>query len=140
MLFTSLSIAFIYLIEFSTATVENEWKTAFLPLINGGIYVYLMLIFNILLPLLFIFKQFRTNKPIIFIISFFVLIGMWLERYVIIIIGQELYTNNVKNPLYTPSLIDWMLLAGAIGVFVLLFLIIARIIPINSITERTGDE
>ncbi len=139
-LFISIAIGLIYLLEFSTAIVENEWETAFLPLKNGGIYVYLMLIFNSFFPLLFVFKRFRRNNITTFIISILVLIGMWLERYVIIIRGQELYTNAVENPLYTASAVDWMLMAGAFGVFLFLFLLFARIFPVNSISERTADE
>ncbi len=140
MLFTSLAIAFIYFIELSTAFVDNKWTTDFAPLISGGIYVYLMLIFNVAFPLFLVFKRIRRNKLIVFITSILVLIGMWLERYVIIITGQEGATSTVENPLYTATIIDYMLVAGAFGAFLLLFLLIAKIFPINSISERVIDE
>jgi len=139
-LFISIAIAFIYFMEFSTGLVDNEWKTQFIPLINGGIYIYLILTFNVLFPFLFIFKYIRQNYLTTFIISMFILIGMWLERYIIVVNGQELYTSLVENTFYHPSLIDWMLLAGSIGAFLFIFLIISRIFPIQSISEQNNNE
>jgi molybdopterin-containing oxidoreductase family membrane subunit len=139
-LFASLVVGFVYLIEFSTMYVENEWKTAFYPLTNGGIYVYLMLIFNVLAPILLFFKVIRRGKLTTFIISLLILVGMWLERYIIFISGQELYTNNVENSLFSPTLIDWLLLAGSFGIFFLVFLLSARFIPMYSIYERSFDD
>ncbi len=139
-LFASLTIGFVYLLEFSTSIVENEWKSHFIPLIHSGLYVYLMLIFNVVFPIFLFIKRLRRSKLITFIISFFILIGMWLERYVIFISGQELYTSGVQNILFKPTVIDWLLLAGSMGIFFFAFLIIARLFPVYSIFESKTDE
>jgi len=140
-LFSSLGISFVYIIEFSTCFVENSWKSTFLPIINGGLLVYLMLIFNSILPLSLVIKRFRRNHLISFFISIGILLGMWVERYIIIIIGQELSTGDVQNSLsFSPTLVDLALLVGSFGIFLFLMLLMGKILPLHSITEGVNNE
>lgn len=135
-LFCSLCVSFVYLIEFSTPFVDNSWKSEFIPLIKYDVFSITMLILNSIVPLFFIFKRFRYNNLIVLLVSLSILLGMWIERFVIVVRGQELSTYSVENLIYNPTGIDWMLVVGSIGFFVMMLLISCRILPIKTIVEN----
>src|SRR5256885_14137174 len=75
-----------------------------------------MIICNGFLPLLLWIKKIRTNITALFVISIFVNIGMWFERYVIIVVSLagEPYTTWT-NAVYNPTWADWGIMAGRFG-------------------------
>lgn len=135
-IFCSLCVSYVYLMEFSIPFVENSWKSQFIPLINFDFLSIIMLICNSIIPLAYINKKFRHNNLIVLLVSISILIGMWIERFIIVVRGQELSTYNVENLIYMPTLIDWMLAIGSIGFFALMLLLACRVIPIKTIIEN----
>ncbi len=100
----------------------------------SNISVFVILI-NMMLPNLFWFEKFRKNKSILVIISSLILISMWLERYVFVIspLKIDLISNRILD--YYPSFIEFGLLIGSFGFFVLLFYISTLIFPLKSMSH-----
>ena len=90
---------------------------------------------DIVLPFLFAFKSVRTNILLLFVISIVMNIGMWLERFVIIIGPPAHDWIPYDWGLYWPSLIEWGILAGTFGLFFFLFLVYSKLAPTISISE-----
>ncbi len=98
--------------------------------------VYWLLLFcNALVPQLYWFKKFRTSLWITWIASIFINIGMWCERFVIVIVSltRDFLPSSWAN--YSPTWVDWSLLLGTMGFFGLLFLLFLRFLPAVSATE-----
>jgi len=77
----------------------------------------------------------RTNPAALVIISLLVLIGMWLERFMLIV--TSLYRDFLPSSwgMFYPTFWDAAFLAGSIGLFALLFLVFVRVVPVLSIAE-----
>ncbi|NII54324.1 NrfD/PsrC family molybdoenzyme membrane anchor subunit [Luteibacter sp. SG786] len=77
----------------------------------------------------------RTNPAALAVISLLVLIGMWLERFMLIV--TSLYRDFLPSSwgMFYPTLWDAAFLAGSIGLFALLFLLFVRVVPVLSIAE-----
>jgi len=98
-------------------------------------YFWAMVICNFLIPLVILsFKRFKTITGI-FIAGTAVIIGMWLERLIIIVPSLSNPRLPVVSEPYIPSLTEWSLFAGGVAVFCFLFLIFSRFFPIISIWE-----
>lgn len=95
-----------------------------------------MNICNGLLPWLLWSKKVRTNITALFVISIFVNIGMWFERFVIIVVSLagEPYTTWA-NAVYNPTWADWGIMAGSFGWFFMWFLLFVKNFPAVSISE-----
>jgi Ni/Fe-hydrogenase subunit HybB-like protein len=90
---------------------------------------------NIVIPQLLWLPWVRRNEILLFLISLGIIVGMWLERFVIVI--PSLSHNWMPSywGVYYPTLWDWATLAGTIGLFMTLFFLILRLFPIVSIAE-----
>jgi Ni/Fe-hydrogenase subunit HybB-like protein len=90
---------------------------------------------NILIPQLLWLPSVRRNEILLFLISLGIIVGMWLERFVIVI--PSLSHNSMPSEwgVYYPTLWDWATLAGTIGLFLTIFFVILRLLPIVSIAE-----
>jgi len=98
--------------------------------------VYWLLIFcNVLAPQVFWSKRLRTNVIVTWIIAVLVNVGMWSERFVIIIVSLHRDFLPSSWAMYRPTWVDWSLLAGTIGFFGTCFLLTLRFLPIISATE-----
>lgn len=77
----------------------------------------------------------RTNPAALVVISLLVLIGMWLERFMLIV--TSLYRDFLPSSwgMFYPTFWDAAFLAGSIGLFALLFLVFVRVVPVLSIAE-----
>jgi molybdopterin-containing oxidoreductase family membrane subunit len=96
---------------------------------------WLLLCCNGLVPQLLWSRSVRTNIPALFIISIFVNVGMWLERYVIIVLSlQRDYLPSAWREYY-PTIWDYIHLVGSVGLFLTLLLLFIRILPVISIFE-----
>ncbi len=96
---------------------------------------WIMIACNVITPQLFWFKKIRTNIKALFILSIFVNIGMWFERFVII--ASSLHRDFLPSSwdYYTPTFWDVSLFVGSFGLFFTLFLLFIRFVPIISIAE-----
>jgi molybdopterin-containing oxidoreductase family membrane subunit len=81
------------------------------------------------------FKKYRTHIPTLFIVSVIVSIGMWYERFVIIVtsLSRDYLPSAWGN--FSPTIWDVMLFAGTMGLFTTLFLLFVRVLPSISIAE-----
>ncbi len=81
------------------------------------------------------FKRVRQSVPALLIISTFISIGMWLERYVIIVISLEREFLPSSWDKYIPTVWDWSLYLGTIGLFFTLLFLFVRVLPMINIFE-----
>ena len=90
---------------------------------------------NLITPQFFWFKKIRTNIALVFILSIFINIGMWFERFVIIV--TSLHRDYLPSAwaMYSPSLVEIGTLIGSFGLFFTLFMLFIRYLPIISIGE-----
>jgi Ni/Fe-hydrogenase subunit HybB-like protein len=81
------------------------------------------------------FKRMRRNQAVLLLVSFFVLVGMWLERYMII--TTSLHRDFLPSSwgIFRPTVWDYAMLWGSIGLFYFAFLIFIRLLPMISISE-----
>jgi len=139
LLLTSIIVGYAYCAEYfiawySMAEPEQSsfWYRAFGPY---WISTWCMIIFNAVLPQLLWFKRLRTNLPFLFGLSVFINIGMWFERYVIIITGLSREYNPAVWGTYTPSWPELGIVAGSFAFFCMLFLIFLKLFPVIAIAE-----
>jgi molybdopterin-containing oxidoreductase family membrane subunit len=108
------------------------WMRAFGPMWWGG---WTMIICNAFVSQLFWFKKIRTNLTALFVISIFINIGMWFERYVIIVSSLSNDFLPYAWGQMRPTWADWGILAGSFGWFSMWFLLFARTFPVVAIQE-----
>jgi molybdopterin-containing oxidoreductase family membrane subunit len=96
---------------------------------------FIMVTCNVVTPQFFWFKAVRNNTTLVFILSLFVNVGMWFERFVII--GTSLARDFLPSSwgYYTPSVVEIFTFFGTFGVFSVLFLLFIRFLPIMAIAE-----
>jgi molybdopterin-containing oxidoreductase family membrane subunit len=99
------------------------------------ISTWVMILCNGVFPQIFWFKKARTHVPTIFVISTLINIGMWFERYVIIITGLSREFNPGAWAKYTPSYYELAIVAGSFAFFSMFFLIFLKIFPVIAIAE-----
>ena len=99
-------------------------------------YFYLSLLFsNLVLPQLLWFKKIRTNTVWLFFISLDVLVGMWLERFIIVVVSLTRDFLNSAYGMYYPTQFDWAILIGTLGFFTACMFLFMRLLPAVSISE-----
>jgi Ni/Fe-hydrogenase subunit HybB-like protein len=93
---------------------------------------------NVLAPQLFWFKKVRQNLVLVFIISILVNVGMWFERFVIIVIGLHRDFLPSNWGYYRPTWVDICTFIGTFGLFFTCFLLFVRFLPMIAISEVKG--
>jgi Ni/Fe-hydrogenase subunit HybB-like protein len=90
---------------------------------------------NIALPQLLWWPTVRISEAMLAIISIAIIIGMWCERFVIVV--TSLHRNHIPSEWgnFTPTLWDWATFVGSIGLFLTLFFIMLRLVPIVPLAE-----
>ena len=96
---------------------------------------WLMLTCNGLVPQLLWSKRVRTSVPILFVIALLVNLGMWAERFVIVVTSLHRDFLPSSWGMYYPTIWDWMTFLGTIGLFLCLLLLFVRFLPMISIYE-----
>ncbi|MCW7470380.1 MULTISPECIES: NrfD/PsrC family molybdoenzyme membrane anchor subunit [Leptospira] len=138
MMVTGLIVGLAYGTEFFIAWYSgNEyevfafWNRAFGP--YGWAY-FIMISCNVLSPQVFWFRKLRYNIPVMFVASLVVNVGMWFERFVIMMtLNRDFLPSSWA--MYTPTLFDYAMLIGTFGIFFTLFLLWCRIMPVIAIAE-----
>lgn len=96
---------------------------------------WIMLICNSFVPLLYFFKKIRTNIISLYVIAILIDIGMWFERYVIII-GSPAHSNDpFQWRLFSSTWVEYGILFGSFSLFFFLFFLFAKYLPAISIAE-----
>ncbi len=136
---TGMMVGYAYASEFFIAWysgVEVE-QYAFINRATGPYWwsYWIMVTCNVVIPQLFWFKFFRRNITAMFIISIFVNIGMWFERFVITVTSLHRDFLPSNWGMYEWSWFDTAILCGSFGMFFTLFLGYLRVFPAISIAE-----
>ncbi len=95
----------------------------------------LLILCNCIIPLLLWFPKVRINMPLLWVIAGIVNVGMWFERFVIIV--PSLHRDFLPSSwgMFWPTFWDWSLFIGTLGFFTFLFLMFCRTLPVISIFE-----
>ena len=96
---------------------------------------WLLILCNILIPQLLWSRRVRMNIPAVFVISLIVNVGMWLERFVIVVTSLTRDFVPSSWGMYYPTIWDWSTYLGTIGVFLSLMFLFIRGLPAISIFE-----
>src|SRR5690554_3247909 len=94
-----------------------------------------MILCNVISPQLFWFKRVRQNAALVWIISIFVNIGMWFERFVIVVTSLARDFLPSSWGYFSPTVVDILTYVGTFGVFSVLFLLFLRFLPLIAIAE-----
>ena len=140
MLVTGMVVVYGYLCEaFFGWYTGNEYERFMLKnRVYFGPYAWtywLLLVCNFIVPQLMWSKRMRQNIPVVFVVCMFVNVGMWLERFVIIVTSLHRDFLPSSWEMYYPTRWDFMTLAGTIGLFVTLIFVFVRLLPMISIFE-----
>jgi molybdopterin-containing oxidoreductase family membrane subunit len=139
MLFTSLIVGYAYILEYAMAFYSgNVFEIAHFKfrLLGDFKYAYWLMCFcNVLLPLTLFVRKLRRNLVYLVVVSLFVNVGMWLERFVIIVtsLAHDFDPYAWGNP--NLSLVAIGISIGSFGMFFMFFLIFVKVLPVLSITE-----
>jgi Ni/Fe-hydrogenase subunit HybB-like protein len=93
------------------------------------------IVFNCAIPQLLWLPAVRRSEFLLFLISLGVIVGMWLERFVIVVTSLHRAGPPSMWGDFYPTFWDWATLAGTIGLFLTLFFLMLRLLPIVSIAE-----
>ena len=138
-LFTGSIVGFAYSMEFFIAWYSGELYESF-AFINRAFGPYawaywIMVSCNVLTPQIFWFKKARTNIMIVFIASLVVNVGMWFERFVIVITSLANDFLPSSWGIFEPTWVDVLTLLGSFGLFMTFFLLFIRYLPVIAIAE-----
>ena len=100
-----------------------------------GNYYWWLIICNIIVPQLLWLKSVRVNAVQLFIVSMFINVGMWLERFIIVVVSLHRDYMPSSWDMYHPTIWDWAIYIGTIGLFLFLFSLFLRGLPIIAIHE-----
>jgi len=136
---TGLVLTYFYVCEIFTAWYSGDvferaslfWKVTK----TYAWALWLMYFCNCVAPLILFWKAARTNPIILYVVSILVLIGMWFERFNIIVpsLGHDFYPYTWG--IYKPTPTDTMIIVGSFAFFFLLFLAFIKVMPSLSIVE-----
>jgi molybdopterin-containing oxidoreductase family membrane subunit len=140
LLVTGLCVSYGYLVEYFIAWYSGnpyEIYQFFVgrPAGPGREIFYLMLLGNVLAPQLLWFRRLRTDVRALFAVSILINLGMWSERFVIIVMSLEREFMVSAWAGYTPTFVDLGILFGTICFFSLLFLTFLRLVPFVAVSE-----
>jgi Ni/Fe-hydrogenase subunit HybB-like protein len=139
LLATGLIVAYGYLMEtfmgwysgntFDWYMVKNRLLGPYAPL------YWLLIACNLLSPQALWFQRVRSSPWRLFVISILVNIGMWLERFVIVVTSLHRDFLPSSWGMYAPTIFDWSTFVGTLGLFTALFFLFIRFLPMISIFE-----
>jgi Ni/Fe-hydrogenase subunit HybB-like protein len=138
-LVTGLIVAYGYMMEAFTAwysanpyegyMILNRMKGPYAP------FYWALIACNALTPQVFWLKRMRTSIPVLFAVALVVSIGMWLERFIIIVTSLHRDFLPSSWRMYYPTFFDFATFIGTIGLFVSLLFLFVRFLPMISIFE-----
>ena len=139
LLATSWLVAYGYLAEMFTAFYSGDVVERYMTVNRfmgpyGPVY-WAMLTCNVLVPQLLWFRRVRHSVPALLLLSLVINCGMWMERFLIVV--TSLHRDYLPSSwgMFYPTVWDWATLFGSIALFVWLFLLFVRFLPLISIAE-----
>ena len=139
LLVTGLIVTYGYLIETFISWYsgnEYEWYMTMNRLRGPYAPLYWALILcNSLVPQVLWFRRARRNVVLLFVVALVVNVGMWLERFIIVVTSLHRDFLPSSWGMYYPTRWDWATFIGTMGLFATLFLLFIRFLPMISISE-----
>jgi len=139
MLATGMMVGYAYAMEFFIAWYSGNPIEQFVFLNRAlGPYAWAywtMVSCNVLFTQLFWFKKIRRSIPVMFVIGVLVNVGMWFERFVIVVTSLSRDYLPSSWGMYIPSTYDIGILIGSFGLFFTLIFLFIRTLPVVSIAE-----
>jgi len=139
MLGTGLIVAYGYAMEAFMGWYSGNRYDSFLlwNRLHGpyAFWYYSLLICNIGIPQVLWIRKFRTQPVLLFLVSTVVLVGMWLERFIIVVVSLHRDFLNSSWGMYYPTKWDWFTYAGTLGFFMFCMFLFMRLLPSISIFE-----
>ncbi len=136
---TGLIVLYAYLTEFFMAWYSGEEveKTVFWNRLFGSYWwaTWTMLVCNGFVPIMLWFQRVRRSIPALFVISIFINIGMWFERFVIIVTSLTHEYEPFAWGVYRPTMVEMAILFGSFCWFGFWFLLFTRLLPPVAIAE-----
>jgi hypothetical protein len=139
MLATGLFVAYGYTIEaftawYSGSPFEQFWlyNRSFGPY---RLLFWVMMLCNVVIPQALWFGRVRSNLLLLFVISILINVGMWLERFVIIVVSLHRDFVPAAWGIYAGTIWDWATFIGTLGLFLTLIFLFIRVLPMISIFE-----
>ncbi len=142
MMATGLMVGYAYSIEFFMAWYSgNEYER--FALINRAFGPYawaywIMFSCNVFIPQLLWIRKLRRSIPMLFVVSILVNVGMWFERFVIVVTSLHRDFLPSSWDYYKPTIFDIGTFVGSFGLFLALFLIFLRVLPMIAMAEVKG--
>lgn len=139
LLATGMMVGFAYAMEFFIAWYSGNTFEQF-TFINRAFGPYawaywIMISCNVIFPQLFWFKKIRRSIPVTMVIVILVNVGMWFERFVIIVTSLHRDFLPSSWAMFTPTLVDLGLLLGSFGFFFTFLLLFLKTLPLVSMAE-----
>ena len=139
MLATGMIVAYGYLMETFMAWYSGDIFEKYMMMNRvfgpyGWMY-WLLIVFNILVPQALWLRRCQTNVIVLFVIAVSVNIGMWLERYVIVVVSLHRDFMPSAWGMYSATIFDYGVFIGSIGLFLSLLFLFIRVLPMISIFE-----
>jgi molybdopterin-containing oxidoreductase family membrane subunit len=133
-------LAYSYVMESFTAWYSGDVPERYTyliarPLGPYAVVYWIMTALNILSPQIFWIRRMRTNIPALVIASAAILVGMWLERFAIIVTSLNRDFLPSSWHVFMPTWVDFGVLAGSVGLFAFLFLLFVRYVPSVALSE-----
>jgi molybdopterin-containing oxidoreductase family membrane subunit len=142
MLATGMMVGFAYSTEFFMAWYSGNRYESFTFLNRAfGPYAWAywtMVTCNVVVPQLFWVKKLRTNTLMLWIASILINVGMWFERFVIVVSSLSRDYLPTSWGYYRPTAIDVLTFVGSFGLFFTLFLLFVRFLPMIGMAEVKG--
>jgi Ni/Fe-hydrogenase subunit HybB-like protein len=139
MLATGLIVAYGYIIEGFMGWYSGNRYDAFTMWnrLHGpyASFYYLLLLCNIVIPQVLWIPTLRSSPLWLFLISGVVLVGMWLERFIIVVVSLHRDFLTSSWGMYYATRWDWMTYVGTIGMFLAAMFLFVRVLPMISIFE-----
>jgi molybdopterin-containing oxidoreductase family membrane subunit len=139
MLVTGMMVGYAYSCEFFIAWYGgNDYELfAFINRAFGDYAwaYWTMISCNVLVPQIFWFKKLRTSIPVMFVAAILINVGMWFERFVIVVTSLSADFLPSSWDYYSPTFVDIGLFVGSFGLFFTFFLLFLRFVPMIAISE-----
>lgn len=135
----ALIMLYFNLSEYATTGYKMEAGVAFHfnDLMTGDLapYFWFYIIGSLFLPGLLVVLPPTRNPRGIVVAAVLVLVGMWIERYLIVVSGFRVPLMPYDPSTYTPTWVEWSILAGAFALFALIISVFAKLFPMVSVWE-----
>ena len=112
-----------------------------------AVQYWMLILCNGIIPQALWFRKVRRNIWVLFVIALIVNVGMWLERFMIVVVSLHRDYLPSSWDIYTPTFWDWAIFIGTIGFFLTMFCLFIRFVPMIAMfemkhlthkSERTG--